>query len=166
MILTFNIALQQPSNSSLRTEIDKPPDDYLSLVMEACSLLGETDCRFFVSGFGDNAWPVDVYYDLSTVLEQLPDLLAGLRAGEGGILDFYGQGIERRLEFFPEGRKVGIRCRSGTAWKPNPTVEYADLDYLESIFVRLAVDFSLALEKVNLDFARTPPISAWRHGEV
>jgi hypothetical protein len=162
----FNIYLEQPSRSLLLKEIDQPPEDYFSLIIEACSLLEETDCRFLVSGFGDDAWPVDVGYDLSTVVEQLPDLLASLRGGGGGTLDFYEQGIERQLEFFPEAGKIQIRCCSRTAWKPNPATEYADLDQLEAMFVKLTLDFAVALEKVNPDLARTPPISAWRHGQA
>lgn len=164
--MAFNIALEQPSNLPLLKEVTESPEDYVSLVIEACSLLGETDCRFLVSGFGDSSWPVDVCYDLATVLEQLPDLLATLRVGEGGVLDFFGQGVERRLEFFSSARQVEIRCRSGTAWKPDPATEQSELDHLEVMFVRLAFDFSIALEKVSPTLARTPPISAWQHREV
>lgn len=164
--MSFNVALESPPNLPRLKETDEPVEDWESLVIDACLLLGETNCRFIAGGFGDDQWPVDVRYDLSTVIEQLPDLLNDLRTGKEGLLDFYGQGIARWLEFSPTGRLVEIRCRSGTEWEPNPAIEHADLDQLEAMLVNLAADFATALHKVSPDLARTAPIPAWRRGEI
>lgn len=164
--MAFNVALKCPPNLPRLKESDEPAEDLESLVIDACLLLSETDCRFIAGGFGDDEWPVDVRYDLSSVIEQLPELLMNLRADKQGILDFFGQGIERWLEFFPAKRLVEIRCRSGTDWEPNPTIEHANLDHLETMLVNLATGFARALRKVSPDLARTSPIPAWCRGEI
>jgi hypothetical protein len=166
MIMTFEISLTRPPLFSDSSEGRDAPEDFTSLIIDGCSLLEEAGCRFLVSGFGQGSWPVDVRYDLSTVMEQLVDVLADLRAEKESELDFYGQGIERVLDFFPGPDGVRIRCRSGTAWEPNPTVEHASTEDLQRMFVRLAVDFAEALALVSPDLARVPPIPAWRRGDL
>ncbi|MEV1329877.1 hypothetical protein AB0J20_09905 [Micromonospora costi] len=140
--------------------------DYESLVMEACALLSETDCRFFVGGFGQDDWRLDVAYDLSAVLEQLPSILVGLRAGTEAELDLYSQGVERTLTFTRIGQDVIIRCRSQTSWVPNPDTEIMSSHDLESMFVRLANDFAASLELVDPDISSLPPFRDWRLGKA
>jgi hypothetical protein len=164
--MTFEISLTRPLKFSGSSESQEIPEDFTSLVMDGCSLLEEAGCRFLVSGFGQNPWPVDVRYDLSTVVEQLADVLEGLRAGEETELDFFGQGIERTLDFTPGPDGVRIRCRSGTTWEPDPVIEYASSEDLRRMFVRLAVDFAEALVLVSPDLERVPPIPAWLHGDL
>ncbi|MYT26914.1 hypothetical protein GTW69_42750, partial [Streptomyces sp. SID7760] len=69
-------------------------EDYESLAMDACQLLSDTDARFIVSGFGQEEWPVNISYDLSSVIEQLPAAIDALRSGSPAEIDLYGQGIE------------------------------------------------------------------------
>ncbi len=90
--------------------------------MEVCEFLGDTGYAFRISGFGQAEWPVDVWYDLSTLVEQLPDALAALRRGEPAEIDLYGQGVERTLIFEPAGDVVSITCSSRTRWQPEPAV--------------------------------------------
>jgi hypothetical protein len=166
--MTFRCALECPPKGSQVSASSLPRKelDYESLVMEACSLLSETDCRFIMGGFGDESWRLDVAYDLSVVIEQLPSLLTGLRGGVEVEMDFYSQGIERTLRFVPSRRQVSIRCLSRTSWTPSPDVEITSIDELELEFVRLAQDFAASLEAINSEIASVAPFSAWLVGKV
>jgi hypothetical protein len=155
--------LQAPSISERSLPVDPSEDvgDFESLVMYSCELLSETDCRFLVSGFGQKEWPVSIEYDLSTVLEQLPDLISGIRAGEVSELDFYAQGTQRILDFIPGAERLEIKCRSGTLWVPDPEVEFIDEVDAESMLVQLAVDFSVTLRRFVPNLAELPPFPEW-----
>ncbi|MBB0246167.1 hypothetical protein FNQ90_19155 [Streptomyces alkaliphilus] len=85
-------------------------EEYESMVMVVCEALQEAGFGFHMEGFGLNPWPVDVSYDLSSVMEQLPDLLGSLRNGEVGGINFYGQGIEADLSFSEDGDFFRIHC--------------------------------------------------------
>ncbi|MEV6055815.1 hypothetical protein [Streptomyces sp. NPDC052107] len=95
-------------------------EDYESLVMDACELLAETDCRFRVAGFGQGPWPVDISYDLSSVIEQLPQALTALRRKNRAQIDFCGQGFERVVVFVPLGDQITMTCTTQTGWIPRP----------------------------------------------
>jgi len=103
------------------TEADEMEEaDYITEVIYLCELLGTTDARFHVAGFGLASWPVDVSYDLSAVMEQLPEVIKALAEGEDTELDFYPPGIERTLKFRPSGDACRIRCESRMSWVPDP----------------------------------------------
>ncbi|WP_134661359.1 MULTISPECIES: hypothetical protein [unclassified Amycolatopsis] len=135
--------------------------DYDALVIEACQVLATTDCAFTVRGFG-GSWPVDVAYDLSTLVEQLPGLLRDLRARHDGEIDFYGQGIERTLHFRPLAGQVQVTCMSRTSWTPDPAVEVIDGTRLEEMILRLMSAFSTSLETARSPLADAPPFPSWR----
>lgn len=142
-----------------------PPDsdlDYDSLVMEACQVLAETDCVFALRGFGADDWPVDIAYDLSTLVEQLPDLLDDLHAYRVGEIDLYGQGVERTLSFHSSGSEVKITCTSRTTWAPDPAVESIDRDQLQAMIARLLFAFSTSLKVVGSPLADVTPFPTWR----
>ena len=142
--------------TGFHVELRRPPDlpaapgppsasDHASVVMDACELLAATNTEFRMSGFGNNHWPVDVSYDLSTFMEALPAALAALTAGEAAEIDMYGQGIERTLAFARNGDEVTISCQSRTSWRPSPgteTMPYADL---LTMLQQVAREFDAAL---------------------
>ncbi|MEW2418197.1 hypothetical protein AB0953_31515 [Streptomyces sp. NPDC046866] len=136
-------------------------DDYESLAMDACQLLSETDARFLVSGFGQEEWPVTLSYDLSSVIEQLPEAITRLRAGRSAEIDLYGQGIERCLTFEPRGDATEIRCVSGTAWRPDPDVEVLSRTAALELLTGLAADFGTALRKAAPELAARTPFANW-----
>lgn len=165
----FRCTLERPSSSSLTSGVPIAPeveDDYESLVITACGLLGDTDCRFHIQGFGSLEWPVDVVYDLSAFMEQLLDLLAQIRLRSHAELDMYSQGIERTLEFIPKGDLVEIHCLSRTDWVPNPSIEIMSRKVLEEMFSGLAVDFVISLAAVGSPIAEAQPFSSWVSGNA
>jgi hypothetical protein len=85
----------------------EPPSDldYESVAVDACSILAKMDCSFIGSGFGETAWPLDVGYDLSTFVEQLPESLIRIEIIGSAEIDLYGQGMERTLHFEVRGTR-------------------------------------------------------------
>ncbi|KOY50133.1 hypothetical protein [Streptomyces sp. XY332] len=136
-------------------------DDYESLTMDACQLLAETDARFVVSGFGQEEWPVNISYDLSSVIEQLPEAIENLQSGRSAEIDLYGQGIERRLTFVPAGDTTEIRCVSGTAWRPEPDTEVLSRTAALELLTGLAGDFGAALRRAAPELATRTPFAQW-----
>ncbi|MFG2876016.1 hypothetical protein ACGFYU_13585 [Streptomyces sp. NPDC048337] len=136
-------------------------DDYESLTMDVCQLLSETDARFVVSGFGQQEWPVNISYDLSSVIEQLPEAIDSLQSGRAAEIDLYGQGIERRLTFVPAGDTTEIRCTSGTAWHPDPDVEVLSRTAALELLTGLAGDFGAALRRAAPELAMRTPFARW-----
>jgi len=170
--MAFTCILQRPSAGSTVVNDPKADEeaefdtDHDSLVIVATSQLSTTDCRFEMSGFGKDSWGMNVSYDLSVVLEQLPELLAGLRAGERAEIDFYSQGVERMLYFDRQGADVVIRCVSKLDPGPPPAVEVARYEELLEMFVTLASEFAASLEMTGSRFAAMEPFVSWRAGKA
>ncbi|MGO4759013.1 hypothetical protein AB4212_62140, partial [Streptomyces sp. 2MCAF27] len=80
----FHFHLEMPSSKYVGSgSVDELEsiEDYQYLVVEGCDQLNETDCRFQIGGFGSVDWGFDVGYDMSALVEELPELIAGLGAG-------------------------------------------------------------------------------------
>ncbi|MGE6228444.1 hypothetical protein [Paenibacillus chitinolyticus] len=76
---------------------------------------------FKASGFGQKDWPVDCRTDLSTVMEQVPEILKKIELNQYDfILDFYEQGMERQVAFSPDKDAIKLTCSSRTHWTPDP----------------------------------------------
>ncbi|WP_157357454.1 hypothetical protein [Amycolatopsis nigrescens] len=165
--MTFSCTLKRPTKK-FRT--DKEPystedfSDYETLAIYACSLLAETDGEFKFGGFGKGDWHLDIGYDMSAIIEQLPDLLNFLHAREAGELDLYPPGVECTLKFLPHGDMVVIECHSRTSWIPEPPVEQASYAEVELIFETLAVDFAVSLDLVQPNVSNLSPFCEWRDG--
>lgn len=134
---------------------------YETLAMYGCHLLSQTDCTFHMSGFGDDNWPLDVGYDMSTVIESLPEVLGFVRSHTSGELNMYSQGVERTLKFSSENDRAAIRCYSRTSWVPDPVVELMEYPELHAMFERLAMDFAASLNLIRPDVAGVQPFSTW-----
>ncbi|MFJ6566344.1 hypothetical protein ACIQNU_02910 [Streptomyces sp. NPDC091292] len=136
-------------------------DEYWLLVMSVCDLLEQTDCRFRIGGFGDDAWVFDIRYDTSVLLEHLPELLDHLGRGEPFEVDLASQGVERTLTFSPAGTDIEIACASRTSWVPDPAVESLPGDRLLTMLTDLAHAFAESAEAVAPEVARLPPWCGW-----
>ncbi|MFG2881562.1 hypothetical protein ACGFYV_04430 [Streptomyces sp. NPDC048297] len=135
--------------------------------MEACSALSDVGGGIFhIGGFGNDEWPLDVAYDLSAFMEQLPSLLASVRERREVEVDFYSQGIERTLTFRPSGDLVMIHCDSRTNWVPDPERESIAQSELVAMLSRLARDFAGGLKAINSELSEVAPFERWLEGEV
>ncbi|MFB6568953.1 hypothetical protein [Streptomyces noursei] len=167
--MSFSISLKcRPTSHSAGTSLEHQDAsvEYENLVMEACDVLADTDCDFHVAGFGSSEWALDVSYDLSAFMEQFPELLAGVRSRRYVEVDLYSQGVERVIQFHPEGDMVKIRCESRTNWTPDPDVEFTTQRNLDRMLSRLAVDFASALRDSGSPIARVAPFVDWQSGRV
>ncbi|MFG2112297.1 hypothetical protein ACGFRB_06615 [Streptomyces sp. NPDC048718] len=145
----------------------EPGDDDETLVMEACGALSDAGgSTFHMGGFGSGEWPVDVAYDLSVFMEQLPTLLAGMRNRREVEVDLYSQGIERTLTFRPSGDLVVIHCESRTNWVPSPEREIIARSELVAMLTKLAVDFAGGLKAIGSELSEVAPFERWLEGEA
>jgi len=161
----FSITLSQATRAAAPEEDPGLSEDYEIAVMEACELLAETDCEFRVRGFGSD-WPVDVWVDLSTFMEDLPEVLEALRGSAEAMSDFYEQGIQRTLYYRPESDRVRIRCESRTDWVPDPDTEWVGRDELDRMLSDVAVAFARSLRLVSPVTAAREPFASWAEGRV
>jgi hypothetical protein len=137
----------------------------LASVMVLCEVLAATDTRFHVEGFGSDDWRLDVSYDLSAVMEQLPGVIRALMVGADVELDFYSQGIERTLEFHPDGEICRISCVSRTSWTPSPEeIEMKTQDVIAGCR-QLARNFGEAVAIAAPSLAQLAPFGSWATGD-
>ncbi|GAB2830168.1 hypothetical protein [Streptomyces daliensis] len=159
--MNLHMSIVFPSEQlSLTPDFDLT-SDYEVLVMDVCELLSETDCRFVMGGFGQDPWPVDVSYDLSSVMEQLPTAISDLRRRGEAVIDLYGQGVQRRLTFAPTGDLVNIRCSSDTRWQPDPAAEQVSYEEALRLLEGLKKDFRAAVERTSPTVAAAGPFAEW-----
>lgn len=108
--MKFIASLEKTSTTIAVVEED--PDCWFSasddvslheIAMYGSSLLHHHGFTFTLQGLGQGVWPVDVRYDLATVIEQLPGVIGALVQSQPVALQLYGQGIEKLVEFASEG---------------------------------------------------------------
>jgi hypothetical protein len=163
--MSFQFHLSCPSGSiasPLASEPLEDDHDYDYLVMQACRILSDAGCRFHIAGFGSADWGFDVSYDMSTFIEQLPDLIGSLESNGVGEVDFYSQGIERSVIFRRIGDSYELRCQSRTSWHPSPDTEYGRRAIIESMLNRLTSDFSTSLQRLSSTICDLEPFHSWR----
>jgi hypothetical protein len=168
--MSFSVSFNPPVPSgavALASADLEPGVEYETLVMEACSVLSDAGgSTFHIGGFGSDGWPLDVAYDLSAFMEQLPSLLVGVRDRREVEVDFYSQGVERTLTFRPSGDLVVIHCDSRTNWVPSPECESIARSELVAMLSKLAEDFARGLKAINSELSEVAPFERWLEGEV
>ncbi|WP_157522019.1 hypothetical protein [Mitsuaria sp. 7] len=138
-------------------------DDVRSMLMDVCGAL-DPRSKFRVSGFGQERWPVDVSCDLGIFLEQLPYALRRLQTGQAAQIDLYEQGVERSIEWVPDGTVCVATCRSWTDWKPEPSVETVAMrDVIEMMSTALET-FLSTMSQMASGLLAHPWIVEWRAG--
>lgn len=167
--MSFSVAFDPavPSGAVALASALEPGYDYETLVMEACGLLSDAGGgTFHMGGFGSDEWPLDVAYDLSAFMEQLPSLLAGVRDRREVEVDLYSQGIERTLTFRPSGNLVMIHCDSRTSWVPNPEYENIAQGELVAMLSKVAEGFAKGLKVIDSELSEVAPFDRWLEGEA
>jgi len=166
--MRFGFHLTRPTSAQMSNErLDgrgslEDDFDYVYLAMRGCADLAGTDASFLIGGFGREDWEFDISYDLSALMESLPELTAAVRHQQQFDLDLYPQGVERTLTFrFPEGETAEVDCHSRTAWTPNPVTEVCDRAELLGMCMDLASDFAVSLRDIGSDVAELAPFRAW-----
>lgn len=98
----------------LPPKYDGDLDDVRSLIKDVCGALEKANVHFLVASPKSGVWPVDVATDLAVAIEQIPEFVRFLQDLEGKFfeLDFYEQGIQRRIEFRRVGQMYEVVCSS------------------------------------------------------
>ena len=142
--MLFSIEVRDQKLPSIQPRVyNECEDDLMAMFIDICEVLADTGAADFrVSGFGQDPWPVDVRTDLPVLLEQLPTAIAASAEPTSGfILDFYEQGIERRLVFIPSNQEFTVTCESDTDWRPEPAQENIEVTFLRRQLVTLKNNF-------------------------
>jgi hypothetical protein len=153
---------QLPQNELGGRRYSEELDDALSVICDICDVIHDADLvDFVVSGFGQDAWPVDVRTDLAVVLGQIPDAISAIKHDEPFDLDFFEQGVERYLKFLPCENRYTIQCTSLTDWLPNPPDGEMSKSDVKDLILGLAKQFVDIAEKVCPKLAVEPLFLGW-----
>lgn len=118
--------------------------------------------EFRVRGFGQSEWPVDAATDLPVMLEQLADICEIVAGGnEVGEIDFYEQGIERRVSLEPHRSGYNVGCVSGTSWSPNPSVIWQSREEMCAMLRHVRDGFLSIISKVAPWMSSHPILCGW-----
>jgi len=119
-------------------------DDVRSILTDLCHFI-ENKSKFLISGFGQKYWPVTVCADLPVFIEQLPNVIKQISLGNSTEIEFYEQGIERRILLEPKDDFYELSCVSQTSWQPDPKSEkicVLDLKNMMSEFLKNFLDIT------------------------
>jgi hypothetical protein len=142
--LCLDVPAVVPPDDCGDASYDAELDDVRSILRDLCASLATVPGVRFTVAVGD-PMPVSVRRDLVVVMEQLRDVLTGLRKDGAATLDLYEQGIEARLLFAVKAGEMQIELRdllgrptpSCTVHLPREAVE-ASLRALARTFVDVA----------------------------
>lgn len=137
-------------------------DDVNGLLGEICEVLRLQGVSFVVSGFGQD-WPVDVDTDLLVVLEQINDCLQEIDSGKFNFcLDFYEQGIERRLYFSEfDINTLKVVCESDSNWEPSSPEISVSKEYVALMLNELKLDFVVLARTICPRLSSHALFDAW-----
>ncbi|MFI0451246.1 hypothetical protein [Actinomadura sp. 6N118] len=120
-------------------------DDYYPIVITASQILEAAGAEFVMSGFGNPRWPLKMSYDVSMIIEDLPDLLDDLAGGGPATLDMSAQGVAATLVFERSGDILSISCTDAAArWIDLDIVHHLPLETVRRMLNELANSFALA----------------------
>lgn len=142
---------------------DAELDDIGAILADICDFAHDYG-EFVVSGFGQERWPTDVRTDLLVFLEQLPHAVASVRSGLPFDIDFYEQGLERRLSFSPTEHDYVASCSSYGDWRPYPAVERVDRDHLVAMLLFVRDEFMRFVGSSFPSLVLHPWLHAWLRG--
>ena len=164
----LKIAVHVPDTTNVRAMMrtyDPLIDDIRSILLDICEAISEQG-EFIVAGFGQDRWPVDVGTDLPILLEQLPKVLQAVKAGIATEIDFYEQGIERRIEFSPDGNTYRATCISLTEWQPNPATEKVDRIVLAEMLSDVQTKMVNLIQGIAPALVEHDWVRRWLNGET
>lgn len=141
-------------------EYDEELDDVGALLFDICDAI-DGEAEFIVDAFGQARWPVDVHTDLPVFLAQLPETISAIAAGGAICLDFYEQGVERKIDCSLAGSDYACRCSTWTDWQPSPDIEYIERQALLEMLMRFREMFLVITEKVAPHLLSYPMFKEW-----
>ncbi|MFC0437395.1 hypothetical protein [Kutzneria buriramensis] len=141
-------------STDLRGDLDE-------LALPLCDLLDEAGVKFRAGGFGDDQWPVDVRFDLASIIPQLPSVIDSLNSGSDTELDFFEQGIQRLIVITFHGDQAVLKCHSSGKWKPRELQEERSRRDLGDMLIRFVNKLSAAVSLVAPELSIIEPFTTW-----
>jgi hypothetical protein len=162
LVLKGSPDIRVPGEDIINSDVEL--DDVVAVLISICEVFELSEMvSFVVSGFGQEKWPVDCRTDLSTIIEQIPDILEKVSKGTFSFqLDFYEQGIERKLVFEEEAELVRITCLSRTNWIPIPQTILIDKVEISIMFKNFYNNFLEYSSVLCADLAKNPLLEEWK----
>jgi len=159
------MSLRLPRAARLRVRsYDLELDNVISILSDLCEFAQSKRGVFRVGGFGQAQWPVDVRTDLCVVLEQLPKVLSAVKSGKPSVLDFYEQGIQRRIIFTPAATDYEVTCAAFSRyWEPSPATERIGHAALVRMLSGVLDEFMGFMHRVAPTLEQHPWIRNWLH---
>ncbi len=138
-------------------------DNITSVFSDICETLSlQPNVQFIVSGFGQELWPVDVKTDLLCAVEELGEIVQKISLENYNFeLDFYEQGVERKLIFESRDLEVIIKCESYTNWIPLPSSITMSKNEVKEIFYSLKFTFCSAADQACPNLINHEWFKAW-----
>lgn len=98
-------------------------EDIDSIIIDICSYVEENSLMSLeISGFGSDDWRCNCKFELPCILEQMVDILTSFIKKSEFKIDFYEQGMERKLKYKFDKSEIIIACESYDKWKSNNEV--------------------------------------------
>ena len=100
-------------------EYSEEDDDISFVVLEICCYLLQIDCaKFVIQGFEDikwaagssECWPADLEYGLSTIIDELPNVVHDLRKRLDSSIYLWEQGVEKKIIIHINGESAELSC--------------------------------------------------------
>ncbi|WP_017660872.1 hypothetical protein [Baaleninema simplex] len=164
---------QDDSNEEEAFEWQDVNADIFSIIITACEKLDKVDGFVFkISGFGRD-WPVEIYPDLSCVVEQLSEAIDAIRQKKYPFdLELYEQGINKTITFNKKNDDgfIEVKCHDfipqkgehyRKAWKPDPDTILVEEKKILSQLLDLKFSFIQAVQKVCPDLAAEDLFIEW-----
>ncbi len=144
-------------------EYDDELDDVRSILSDICDFMEEgSHGKFSVDPIGDETWPVDVGTDLPVFLEQVPDALRDIEAAEPDFaIDFYEQGVEKRLVFRRGGHELRVECQSMTGRNVSVATQFIRVQELQDELLCVQKDFMAFVESAFPQLHDHPWLLVW-----
>lgn len=150
IFLKSNIEIEKLPVLNMTFEFDPELKDIITILDEICDRLSDTDkIDFIIKGFGEERWPVDIWCDLPVLLEQLPEAFENLKKSKYNFeIDFYEQGVQRKLIINGDINLASIKCKSETEWIPEPEIIEIEKTKLSRMLKKVFDDFLMISNKV------------------
>ena len=144
----FQIFLTIDDNISQHNERIEYGQLLFEVIMNLCDCISEFKCaRFYVVGFADLQWNVDVRTDLSTVLTELLENIKKLKKGENVNIDFYEQGVERSIAIQIIDEYAFLSCTDLDGNAISSVIERMPIQMLIDMLLKLIVNFIIIASK-------------------
>ncbi|GAA0077326.1 hypothetical protein UT300005_17040 [Clostridium sp. CTA-5] len=164
----FNIKLYFNDTKEIKKVNDKheyiiQEEDYDGTLSAICTIFHESNRVIFkVSGFGSDDWGMDCKCDLPCVLEQMDEIVRGIKSKEEFSIDFYEQGRECLLIFQFCETQVLIEYNNIYSKNIDNSILYMDYEVVKQMFFDFYNDFIYCIKKLVPEVMENQLFNEWK----